>query len=158
MNAQPLKILPNRPKDIDSKLGKIQLEISQISEINKKIDANNKCRKMLSKLDIQDATTIAKQELEPTDEYVENVGAFTASIRQARAELAKYEKMADNCHACGQPLETETRDQMIEKLTKQIEMESVTLNKNKKWLDSAKNINPYLYKIAHNIVIEKIFF
>ena len=96
-------------------------QLSELSEINKKIETNNLYKKQLSAIDINAVNSDTTQLID-VDSIVSEHGEVKAAATGAQRTLAKLEKVHDKCPTCKQSIDISVEKKMIgverEKLSK----------------------------------------
>tara|TARA_R110002126_G_scaffold10528_1_gene48402 strand:+ start:213 stop:2003 length:1791 start_codon:yes stop_codon:yes gene_type:complete len=96
-------------------------QLSELSEINKKIETNNLYKKQLSAIDINAVNSDTTQLID-VDSIVSEHGEVKAAATGAQKTLAKLERLKEECPTCKQPIDISVEKKMIaverEKLSK----------------------------------------
>ena len=96
-------------------------QLSELSEINKKIETNNLYKKQLSAIDINAVNSDTTQLID-VDSIVSEHGEVKAAATGAQRTLAKLERLKEECPTCKQPIDISVEKKMIaverEKLSK----------------------------------------
>ena len=100
-----LENLPKLSEDDQNEISSLMAEIKNISISNRKISQNNQYKEMLKNIDINGARAIEATEVISYDKLQSEVGALNARANAALDEIRKIEKLGDECHTCGQPVD-----------------------------------------------------
>ena len=99
----------------DEKLSaKLQEEILNISDKNKKITNNNNYKEMLDSIDIGKAQSINIEGVESYDQHQSQLGQEKASLAGSQRLLEKIEKLGDHCPTCEQTVDSSFKMSLIE--------------------------------------------
>ena len=119
-------ILPLENIEIDTgedekTLRSLQLEISNISEKNKKISKNNQFKEMLAAIDLEEINSIQANEKLSYDKLQSEAGGLKTTVAGSRKLLDKLEQLGDTCPTCEQSVDSEFKNSMIEAEKSKIE-------------------------------------
>jgi DNA repair exonuclease SbcCD ATPase subunit len=104
----------------EQELAALMIEIENISEKNKKISQNNTYKKMLSKINIEDARSCKVSQLESYDSLQAENGSLSQSVAGSKRLLDKLNKLGDHCPTCEQSVDSSFKQALIDTEAKKV--------------------------------------
>lgn len=120
-NILPLENIEIDTGEDEKALRSLQLEISNISEKNKKISKNNQFKEMLAAIDLEEINSIQANEKLSYDKLQSETGGLKTTVAGSRKLLDKLEQLGDTCPTCEQSVDSEFKNSMIEAEKSKIE-------------------------------------
>lgn len=120
-NILPLENIEIDTGEDEKTLRSLQLEISNISEKNKKISKNNQFKEMLAAIDLEEINSIQANEKLSYDKLQSETGGLKTTVAGSRKLLDKLEQLGDTCPTCEQSVDSEFKNSMIEAEKSKIE-------------------------------------
>ena len=120
-NILPLENIEIDTGEDEKTLRSLQLEISNISEKNKKISKNNQFKEMLAAIDLEEINSIQANEKLSYDKLQSETGGLKTTVAGSRKLLDKLEQLGDTCPTCEQSVDPEFKNLMIEAEKSKIE-------------------------------------
>ena len=103
--------LPKISEEDEKRLRQLQIDFENISDKNKKINDNNQLIEQLRNIDIASLRTDLENypELQDTDRYTGQLGAWSSELAHERSMRSKYEQLrnaeSQECPTCEQPID-----------------------------------------------------
>jgi DNA repair exonuclease SbcCD ATPase subunit len=98
----------------EQELAALMIEIENISEKNKKISQNNTYKKMLSKINIEDARSCKVSQAESYDSLQTESGSLSQAVAGSKRLLDKLNKLGDHCPTCEQSVDSSFKQGLID--------------------------------------------
>jgi len=113
-NILPLENIEIDTGEDEKTLRSLQVEISNISEKNKKISKNNQFKEMLAAIDLEEINSIQANEKLSYDKLQSETGGLKTTVAGSKKLLDKLEHLGDTCPTCEQSVDSEFKNSMIE--------------------------------------------
>ena len=140
-NILPMLNLEINTEEEEKEFRSLSIELENISEKNKKILTNNQYKELLSKINLDEITSIEISEKESYDEYQKEAGQLDAAMKASRKMLEKLEKLGDVCPTCEQEVDTEFKDNLINEETALLASMDIRKRTNEKLITKIKRNN-----------------
>ena len=140
-NILPMLNLEINTEEEEKEFRSLSIELENISEKNKKILTNNQYKELLSKINLDEITSIEISEKESYDEYQKEAGQLDAAMKASRRMLEKLEKLGDVCPTCEQEVDTEFKDNLINEGTALLASMDIRKRTNEKLITRIKRNN-----------------
>tara|TARA_R100001460_G_scaffold78605_2_gene119597 strand:- start:1135 stop:2931 length:1797 start_codon:yes stop_codon:yes gene_type:complete len=140
-NILPMLNLEINTEEEEKEFRSLSIELENISEKNKKILTNNQYKELLSKINLDEITSIEISEKESYDEYQKEAGQLDAAMKASRRMLEKLEKLGDVCPTCEQEVDTEFKDNLINEETALLASMDIRKRTNEKLITRIKRNN-----------------
>ena len=119
-NILPMLNLEINTEEEEKQFRSLSIELENISEKNKKILTNNQYKTLLSKINIEEITSIEVSK-ESYDDNNRMVGQMTETIKGSKALINKLESLGDKCPTCGQDIDPTFKEKLVTVETKRID-------------------------------------
>ena len=119
-NILPMLNLEINTEEEEKEFRSLSIELENISEKNKKILTNNQYKTLLSKINIEEITSIEVSK-ESYDDNNRMVGQMTETIKGSKALINKLESLGDKCPTCGQDIDPTFKEKLVTVETKRID-------------------------------------
>jgi len=113
-NIAPLENIIIDTEEDEKALRSLQVEISNISEKNKKIIKNNQFKEMLAAIDLEEIKSITAVSKLSYDKLQGEFGAIRATVAGSEKLLEKLNSLGDTCPTCEQSVDSEFKSSMIQ--------------------------------------------
>ena len=140
-NILPMLNLEINTEEEEKQFRSLSIELENISEKNKKILTNNQYKELLSKINLDEITSIEISEKESYDEYQKEAGQLDAAMKASRRMLEKLEKLGDVCPTCEQEVDTEFKNNLINEETALLASMDIRKRTNEKLITRIKRNN-----------------
>ena len=140
-NILPMLNLEINTEEEEKEFRSLSIELENISEKNKKILTNNQYKELLSKINLDEITSIEISEKESYDEYQKEAGQLDAAMKASRRMLEKLEKLGDVCPTCEQEVDTEFKNNLINEETALLASMDIRKRTNEKLITRIKRNN-----------------
>ena len=140
-NILPMLNLEINTEEEEKEFRSLSIELENISEKNKKILTNNQYKELLSKINLDEITSIEISEKESYDEYQKEAGQLDAAMKASRRMLEKLEKLGDVCPTCEQEVDAEFKDNLINEETALLASMDIRKRTNEKLITKIKRNN-----------------
>ena len=140
-NILPMLNLEINTEEEEKQFRSLSVELENISEKNKKILTNNQYKELLSKINLEEVTSIEITEKESYDEYQKEAGQLDAAMKASRKMLEKLEKLGDVCPTCEQEVDSEFKNNLINEETALLSSMDIRKQTNEKLITKIKRNN-----------------
>ena len=140
-NILPMLNLEINTEEEEKQFRSLSVELENISEKNKKILTNNQYKELLSKINLEEVTSIEITEKESYDEYQKEAGQLDAAMKASRKMLEKLEKLGDVCPTCEQEVDSEFKNNLINEETALLASMDIRKQTNEKLITKIKRNN-----------------
>lgn len=107
--------LPSVDEKDQEELSNLTADLKNISVTNRKISQNNQYKEMLKNININKVREIPYNSAQSYDKLQSDVGECNSKIKASEAAIAKFNKLGNECYACGQEVPEEFKYEHIEK-------------------------------------------
>ena len=140
-NILPMLNLEINTEEEEKEFRSLSIELENISEKNKKILTNNQYKELLSKINLDEITSIEISEKESYDEYQKEAGQLDAAIKASNTLLEKLKKLGDVCPTCEQEVDAEFIQNLLEQELAKIASMDIRKRTNEKLITKIKRNN-----------------
>ena len=139
-NILPMLNLEINTEEEEKQFRSLSIELENISEKNKKILTNNQYKTLLSKINIEEITSIEVSK-ESYDDNNRMIGQMTETIKGSKALINKLESLGDKCPTCGQEIDPTFKEKLVTVETKRIDTAEYQKKANQNIVERIKRNN-----------------
>ena len=139
-NILPMLNLEINTEEEEKQFRSLSIELENISEKNKKILTNNQYKTLLSKINIEEITSIEVSK-ESYDDNNRMIGQMTETIKGSKALINKLESLGDKCPTCGQEIDPTFKEKLVTVETKRIDAAEYQKKSNQNIVEKIKRNN-----------------
>ena len=139
-NILPMLNLEINTEEEEKQFRSLSIELENISEKNKKILTNNQYKTLLSKINIEEITSIEVSK-ESYDDNNRMIGQMTETIKGSKALINKLESLGDKCPTCGQEIDPTFKEKLVTVETKRIDAAEYQKKANQNIVERIKRNN-----------------